>query len=371
MFFYCFGVCTQMSYAFTGTVSRFKIISIYVTITIIAISLIAISAYKASAELEVLHDIDHMYSVYDALIDKSTVSYNKKKSLKKENYIASLLSNSKYKVYLFISGEVFKIDNYEFSVSDIEQSGLNNHGGYIARQDNIYTWSLISNSNLSKKLLVIHKYHSNGVNNLLLAYKNKLVIPAVFIIWITVWGSLILSNLIKQITLRKEEAEHLALHDPLTNLANRNLFAEKFDEIFQYSVRQQQSFCLAVIDLDKFKSVNDVYGHAVGDEILQQVAVRFQLVLRRYDVVARLGGDEFVVLLPDTDRTDGMKIYRRIYHELTNPYFVSGNKVSIGASLGVSFFPEHSRDMNELINIADRKMYFAKSRNGGIEVNGF
>lgn len=358
-----------MSLAFTESTSRFKIISTYVTITIIGILLIVISAYKASSELEIIHEIDHMYSVYDALINKSIRSYNKKKSLSKENHLISLLSNSKYKVYSFTPGEIFKIDNFKFSVDDINQSSLNEYGGYISRQADVYTWSLVPYSNLNEKLLIIHKYHSNGMNNLLFAYKNKLIIPAIFIIWITVWGSLVLNNLIKQILVRKEEAEYLALHDPLTKLANRNLFTEKLNEVFQYSIRHQHSFCLAVIDLDKFKSINDLYGHAVGDELLKQVAARFKLILRNYDIVARLGGDEFVVLLPDTGRADGIKIYERIYSGLTDPYLLSGNRLSIGASLGISVFPEDSRDVNELVSLADRKMYIAKNNNGGIEVN--
>lgn len=360
-----------MSLAFTEYTNRFKIISTYVSITIIGILLIVTSAYKASAELEIINEVENMHRVYDALIDKNIVSYNEQQVFNKESYLISLLSNSEYKVYLFAADEIFKIDDFEFSVDDVNQSSLNKYGGYISRQADIYTWSLVSNTNMSTKLLVVHKYHPSGMDNLLLAYKNRLIIPTVFLIWITIWGSLVLNNLLKQIISKKEEAEYLALHDPLTKLANRNLFTEKLNEVFQYSVRHHNSFCLAVIDLDKFKSVNDVYGHTVGDELLKQVAARFKLILRKYDIVARLGGDEFIILLPDTGRADGMKIYKRIYHELTNSYLISGNRLSIGASLGVSIFPEDSRDINELVSLADKKMYIAKNKNGGIEVSTF
>ena len=184
----------------------------------------------------------------------------------------------------------------------------------------------------------------------------------------TVWGALVLSHLVKQILLRKEEAEYLALHDPLTGLANRNLFTEKLDEVYRYSVRHQLSFCIALIDLDRFKSINDTYGHNVGDELLKQVAARFKLMVRRYDIVARFGGDEFIILLPDSNKQQGIEIYERIYSELIQPYTLLGNSLTIGVSLGISSFPEHAQDMLELIRLADIAMYIAKENGTGIEV---
>lgn len=350
-----------MKTLFTESISKFQIISIYVTTTIIGIMLVFAAVYNASTELEILYEIDQIHNIFSSKIED-------KRSLKSAELLVSTLGTEKYKVYLYLATAKFKIDNFEFSINDVKESRINERGGYFTKKDNIYTWTLISLSQRDEKLLVAHKYQTSGASNLFLAYKNRLIIPAVFFIWMTVWGALVLSHLVKQILLRKEEAEYLALHDPLTGLANRNLFTEKLDEVYRYSVRHQLSFCIALIDLDRFKSINDTYGHNVGDELLKQVAARFKLMVRRYDIVARFGGDEFIILLPDSNKQQGIEIYERIYSELIQPYTLLGNSLTIGVSLGISSFPEHAQDMLELIRLADIAMYIAKENGTGIEV---
>lgn len=232
------------------------------------------------------------------------------------------------------------------------------------------TWSLLPIADSEQKLLIIHIHKASRYISLFSVYKNSLVIPLIFYIWMTIWGALILSNLIKEIQKKKDDAEHMALHDALTGLANRRLFTEKFEELCQFSARHEHTFCVAVIDLNKFKQVNDTHGHETGDELLKQVASRFKKAIRSYDLIARPGGDEFVLILPDSNYEDSLEIYRRIHRLLIEPYTISGLQVSIGASMGVSYFPEHSADTAELMRMADSAMYVAKSRQSGVEVYG-
>lgn len=347
---------------FIESISKRKIISIYVATTIIGTLLIFAAVYNASSELEILHEINHMHNIFSNQIEKKSPLIN-------GAALDSSIDTEKYRTYLYSKNTHFKINGSEFSKDAIAKSRINERGGYLTKHDNTYTWVLIALPQSKKKLLVMHQYHSFGNNSLLLAYKERLIIPAVFFIWMAVWGALVLNNLVKQILIRKEAAEYLALHDPLTNLANRNLFNDKLNEVFLYSVRHQLSFCVAIVDLDRFKHINDTYGHNVGDELLKQVAARFKQIVRNYDIVARLGGDEFIILLPDSDKEKGIEIYERIYQELIKPYSILNNELTIGVSLGISVFPEHAQDTFELIRLADKAMYVAKNSGTGIEVH--
>jgi diguanylate cyclase (GGDEF)-like protein len=333
--------------------------------------LIFIAVYNASIELKIIHEIGNIHSIVSSRLDDNLQARHGESTLNNIEHLASVLSTDKYNVYSYSENTIFEIDDFKFTSNNINDSRVNQYGGYFTNDGNIYTWSLISVLQSEQKLLVTHLYQSASDRALFLVYKNRLIIPAAFFIWMTVWGALILSNLVKQIQLQKEEAKHMALHDALTGLANRNLFTEKLEELWQYSLRHTLSFHAVVIDLDKFKLINDTYGHDAGDELLRQVASRFKQVIRSYDFVARIGGDEFILLLPDTDNGQRNEIFDRIHNVLTEPYDVLGNTLSIGASLGVSEYPkdaENAEDAFELIHKADKAMYLAKARGSGIKI---
>lgn len=161
----------------------------------------------------------------------------------------------------------------------------------------------------------------------------------------------------------KEELTRLANLDFLTNLPNRMQLYERMDQ----SIASAQSRCaqLAVIylDLDKFKAVNDSMGHAAGDELLRAVGHRLTSTLRSSDTVSRPGGDEFVLLILDSaDKENLTRTVKKILRTITAPYMIAGTLVQIGASMGISTFPEHGKDTESLIRNADAAMYAAKQR---------
>lgn len=330
--------------------------------------LIFIAVYNATVELEIIHEINNIYSNVSNRLENIIQTRDQESVPNIIENLNSTLNIAEYKVHSLSNNAIFNIGDFEFSSNDIKDSRVNKYGGYLVNNDSIYTWLLLPVASNEEKLLVTHLYQSQGHNALFAVYKNRLIIPAVFFIWMTIWGALILSNLIKQIQHQREEAEHMALHDALTGLANRNLFTEKFEELLEYSRRYKHSFFVAVVDLDKFKLINDTYGHNAGDELLKQVALRFKQAIRGYDIVARVGGDEFVLLLPDPDNAHCLEIFDRIHSTLIEPYNVSGNSLSIGASLGVSIYPKHADDTIELIRKADMAMYVAKDQGAGIKV---
>jgi diguanylate cyclase (GGDEF)-like protein len=161
--------------------------------------------------------------------------------------------------------------------------------------------------------------------------------------------------------LQEEHIRHLAHHDMLTGLPNRLLFGDRLRQALLAAQREEHKLALIFFDLDKFKPVNDSYGHAVGDILLQQIATRLHGTLRASDTLARLGGDEFVVLLPRVaDAGDARKVAEDILRELSRPFMTEGFNLSISASLGVAVYPDCAPDADSLLRYADAAMYEAK-----------
>ncbi|MGX4643857.1 diguanylate cyclase domain-containing protein [Massilia sp. SYSU DXS3249] len=161
--------------------------------------------------------------------------------------------------------------------------------------------------------------------------------------------------------LQEEQVRHQAHHDMLTGLPNRLLFGDRLQQALLASKREGHKLAVIFFDLDKFKPVNDSYGHAVGDILLQQVATRLRTTLRASDTLARLGGDEFVVLLPRVSgRGDARKVAEDILRELTRPFMTEGFTLHISASLGVAVSPDCGEDADALLRGADGAMYEAK-----------
>jgi diguanylate cyclase (GGDEF)-like protein len=151
--------------------------------------------------------------------------------------------------------------------------------------------------------------------------------------------------------------------DSLTGVANRMLFDDRVQQAIAMAKRANTQAALMFIDLDKFKPVNDTYGHAAGDFLLQAVAKRLKACVRGSDTVARIGGDEFVVLLPEIDaRQSAFNVAEKILEALNQPFELPEATVRIGASIGISTYPDHGQDVDSLRQQADVALYRAKER---------
>lgn len=154
---------------------------------------------------------------------------------------------------------------------------------------------------------------------------------------------------------------YMAEYDQLTGLPNRVLLHDRLKTALERARRQEQKLALLFIDLDKFKQVNDNFGHLAGDYLLQVVATRLKTAIRESDTVARIGGDEFAVLLEGAQtQAQANKVIEKILTTLNQPLTYDGHEVNVLASIGVAFYPEHGENERELINHADRAMYATK-----------
>ncbi len=177
---------------------------------------------------------------------------------------------------------------------------------------------------------------------------------------------------VASIVLESHEArvrlEEMALRDPLTSLPNRAMFEDRLERAIAHARRVGSKIAVGVLDLDRFKLINDSLGHAVGDRLLQEVATRLQGAVREFDVVARMGGDEFLLLLPDVNGRESIRaVGQRAVDSLLKVFAPDGNELFVRSSLGFSVFPDDASEPSQLIQLADRAMYAAKRNRSAME----
>jgi diguanylate cyclase (GGDEF)-like protein/PAS domain S-box-containing protein len=177
-------------------------------------------------------------------------------------------------------------------------------------------------------------------------------------------------SIVHDVTERKRAEQHvqyLALHDPLTGLANRYLLEDRMKQTLAQALRHSESGAVFFLDLDHFKIINDSLGHAVGDHLLKQVANRLKDLLRKDDTVSRFGGDEFILLLPRIKGlNDAARLAKKIQQALAEPFEAEGSEVYLSFSIGISLYPHDSCEMKNLIQNADMAMYEAKKKGRNI-----
>ncbi|TKB66436.1 MAG: diguanylate cyclase [Nitrospira sp.] len=167
---------------------------------------------------------------------------------------------------------------------------------------------------------------------------------------------------------RKRAEEHLtylAQYDHLTGLVNRSLFRDRLIQAMARSKRMNQQIGLMLLDLDRFKAVNDTFGHDMGDELLKSVAERLKACVREVDTVARMGGDEFTIILEGVSSEQNILVVaKRITESIATPFELKGHQISIGISIGITIYPHDDHPVDELLKHADMAMYRAKQQGG-------
>jgi diguanylate cyclase (GGDEF)-like protein len=162
---------------------------------------------------------------------------------------------------------------------------------------------------------------------------------------------------------KKAEARiaEMATHDDLTGLANRSLFRERVEQALGRAQRYGEPFALLMLDLDRFKPINDTLGHPVGDDVLKEIARRLRQCVRETDTVARLGGDEFAILQAQamTEEEVG-HLARRILQAIAEKLDIKGHRIEIGTTIGAAFAPRDAADHDQLIAKADQALYEGK-----------
>jgi diguanylate cyclase (GGDEF)-like protein len=178
----------------------------------------------------------------------------------------------------------------------------------------------------------------------------------------------VLRRATRQLDSHMEEIEHQALHDSLTGLPNRVLFQDRIEVALANARRTGGRAAVLLLDLDGFKEINDALGHASGDELLRELALRLRRTLRDTDTIARLGGDEFGVVMPAGHVEDVRETAMRIHDAVDEPFEIGGLALAVKASIGGVLFPDDATDSDTLVRFADVAMYAAKRNRTRIEL---
>ena len=170
-------------------------------------------------------------------------------------------------------------------------------------------------------------------------------------------------ELLRRLEKARELEQYLAYHDALTGLPNRQLMTDRLHQVLVKARRNGAIVGVLIVDLDSFKSVNDLFGYGVGDHLLKETAVRLRRCLRESDTLARLSGDEFIIILDDLKREqDVAGVARKVLEMLAGPVYIDGNEIKASVSIGISVFPDDGPDLETLIRNADTALYRAKGQ---------
>lgn len=208
------------------------------------------------------------------------------------------------------------------------------------------------------RLPALQSHKNPAVDIVLISTVNYLTVMTVVLVY-----ERLNAHLRRERDAERERLAHIALHDELTGLANRRYFHQRLEEACARSDRGGHQIAVLYIDLDGFKTINDVLGHRSGDAALVAVATRLKAVVRRQDLVARLGGDEFAIIIdPAGSRAEIDSFCARLRRVIGEPLTLDAGQRQVGASIGVAFFPGEATDADHLLSQADAAMYWHKRR---------
>ncbi len=348
-------------------------------LSIISIALIVLLLFGSIA-YHIADDISEQKEVAILQIDIEQLAQVLSQQQNNENLLTLLHQLHTHHAYLFVlrhlNGEIIpsrltilpsRIDISRL-LAKIGPPATSPRSGVIDINEQRYPWASAPLANSSLELLMIHRPEI-AVTPILETVAARLIIAGIIIIWIAVWAALILASVIsRRIHAHNAELQHRASHDDLTQLPNRSLLHQRTEKALAAVSLQDQTLALLVMDLDRFKEINDTLGHHVGDKLLIQVSRRISAVLRGSDTVARLGGDEFSLLLPNTSVENAIACVERISLALERPFHISDQEITASFSIGIAMFPQHGKDLENLLKYADIAMYQAKQNGAGYSV---
>ena len=250
--------------------------------------------------------------------------------------------------------------------AQIKRDVVNNNEQYIV---DIYLPAMYDDRTVGAVEVTLDYETTRAMNHHTLIQTGSVVAFINFLVWATLISSVA----------RRTKAQHhnsrrnalLALHDELTGLPNRRYFTDRLTDDIDHAVRKGGTLALLLLDMDRFKDINDSLGHDVGDDLLRQAAARLSNGVRdpEGDTVARLGGDEFAVILPDLPSVQAAEaVARRLRDTFTSPFILAGMPIHVNISIGVAAIPDHAQNRTELMRLADVAMYTAKTNRTGVAV---
>lgn len=343
--------------------SKINLQSRLLGLALFALIVFGLVAYNSSLEirmnqeLAILNDFSK-YLVKDlnrhAVNDNALQAYLNHENFLPENYFLVIKSD---KSTLMPSQGSYYIHTlpYEKLFREPDQNG------FFHLHNSQFTWSKIKSN--SYNLILLHKLPDDTFLKFFYSLGFPLIIAGILIMSLVYWTTLLLKSLITTLQEKNISMQHMVLHDALTDLPNRFLLQDRIEHQIAISKRDNSPFSVVVIDINRFKEVNDTLGHHFGDALLVSVADTLLENLRDTDTVARIGGDEFALLLPNVNQESIFNIIEHLKKVFYRSYKLGDHTIHVDANMGCSFFPDHGMDTALLIQRADIALYTAKEKN--------
>lgn len=251
----------------------------------------------------------------------------------------------------------------KFALSAAQLQGLlggASDKGHFMNAGRLYVWARAPIPGSKLQLLNIH-FNLDSITEALSVLTTRLIVVSLVMVWLASWVVLIFATSITQrLQQQSIELEYKSVHDELTDLGNRNLLHSELNRIISSDRLQQKRVAILIVDIDRFKEINNTLGHDAGDSILEEVAERLLKALRSSDVVTRFGSDEFAIIAMIDDVDNSRAVASKIIAAMAEPFEVDGHKLNIDVSMGGALYPKHGFDATTLIRHADVAMYQAK-----------
>ena len=232
--------------------------------------------------------------------------------------------------------------------------------GELATDDKSFIWAKTDLTVHGAKLLLVNERNQDQFSDFIASLGIPLLVGGLILLWASMWAAFIIASLFKRVDQQRLELEYQTLHDPLTGLANRTYLIEQIELITTTKLGEDEALALIVIDINRFKEINDTLGHYIGDSLLCEIANRLKNILRDSDTPIRLVSDEFAVLITGKQNDIVASVTNRILDAINQGFKVNGHELYLGGSLGVAFYPEHALDAITLLQHAELAMYAAK-----------
>lgn len=343
----------------------------FVLFTLLIVVLFGTITYRIAIDNQVEREIDRLHH---SLKEQAAAITARKRNIRLREWLQTAESGQDiYQVLdrnaagelrpIMSSTATTPIDNGVYVLLQ-EQIDAGKIGGQISLRDQPYLWVTAKIAAGSSLLLTLHQL-DHHVTSPLRTLGIRIVAAGTVAVWVAVWGGLVVSGLFEK-RQKKHDAIliHQALHDELTGLPKRKLLHDRLLQAVLRAQRERHNAALLIMDLDRFKEINDTLGHHSGDELLQHVGNRLRQALRKSDTVARLGGDEFAILAPDCNIEQAILIAKKTMQIMEPPCSIHGMEVAVQPSIGIAVYPEHGEDADAITRHADVAMYQAKHGGG-------
>lgn len=301
--------------------SRYKLQIIFMGLALFALTIFGMVAYNSSLEIRMQQEIKILENFAEYIAKDLTRHSSSNKELQIYLNHENFLPNN-YLLVIKKENNIFTPYKHKGAIQKLPYDKLfiqNEQNGFFELLLKQFTWDKVKIKNY--QAILFHQLPNDSFTTFFHSLGLPLIITGVIIMWLVFWATLMLNSLINKLKEKNLSMQHMVLHDALTNLPNRFLFQDRIEQTIKFSTRNNSSFAIIIIDLKRFKEINDSLGHHFGDALLIAISNALQDNLRDSDTAARIGGNEFAILVPGVDEVSIIKV---IEH-LKNIFIVTTN----------------------------------------------